>query len=169
MEASCLLQRTGFRIIFTVVLSSVLAKTITLVLPFRAKKPGSRIRKSMGPTIFKTIVLVCSLIQATICGIWLETSPPFLNKDSHSESSFIVIECNKGSITAYYCVLGYKDFLVLVNFIVAFWARSLPDTLNEALRLLHSAFWCFAGSGSLFFPLTTAPRGRPQWLWRSLF
>ncbi|KAF5918242.1 hypothetical protein HPG69_002884 [Diceros bicornis minor] len=128
----------GFGIVFTVAISSVLAKIITVVLAFRAKKPGT-----------------------TICGIWVGTSPPFLNKDSHSEPGFIVIECNKGSITAYYCVLGYMGFLALVSFIVACLARSLPDSFSEA-KFITFSMLVFCGVWISFLPTYHSSNGRAK-------
>ncbi|ELW68744.1 Vomeronasal type-2 receptor 26 [Tupaia chinensis] len=73
-----------------------------------------------------------------ICGIWLGTSPPFIDIDSYSEPRNLIIICNKGSVTAFYCVLGYLGLLALGSFTLAFMARNLPDTFNEAKFLTLS-------------------------------
>ena len=52
-----------------------------------------------------------SMIQVIICGVWLGASPLFLEMDTHSEPKELLIVCNKGSVTAFYCVLDYLGSL----------------------------------------------------------
>ena len=73
-----------------------------------------------------------SMIQVIICGVWLGASPPFLEMDTHSEPKELLIVCNKGSVTAFYCVLGYLGSLALGTFSLAFLGRNLPDAFSEA-------------------------------------
>ncbi|XP_012369705.1 vomeronasal type-2 receptor 116-like [Octodon degus] len=135
---TCILQQTVFGVVFTVAVSTVLAKTMTVVLAFKVTAPGRRVRKLLVSGAPNSIILICSLIQLTICGIWMGTKPPFIGTDAHSEHGHIIIICDKGSLTAFYCVLGYLGSLALVSFTVAFLARNLPDTFNEAKFLTFS-------------------------------
>jgi hypothetical protein len=89
------------------------------------------------------IIPIFILIQLTLCGIWLGTCPPFIDDDTHSEHGHIMVVCNKGSVTTFYCVLGYLGSLALGSFTVAFLARTVPDTFNKAKFLTFSllVFW----------------------------
>ena len=92
------------------------------------------------------IIPICSFIKLSLCGIWLGTSPPFIDTDAHTEHGHIFIVCNKGSVTAFYGVLGYLRSLALGSFTVAFLARNLPDTFNEAkfltfIMLVFCSVW----------------------------
>ncbi|XP_074132077.1 vomeronasal type-2 receptor 26-like [Sminthopsis crassicaudata] len=142
--ATCLLRQTTFAVVFTVAISSILAKTITVVLAFRATQPGSRLRSWLGSTASYSLIFTCTLIQLCLCGIWLGTYPPFLEMDFHSEPGSIIIQCNEGSIFTFYCVLGYMALLALASFTVAFLARNLPDTFNEAKFLTFSMLVFFS-------------------------
>lgn len=132
MKVTCVLQPIAFNLIFSIALSCVLAKTITVVMAFIATQPGSGIRKWVGRRVANSIVLTGSLIQILFCSVWLGTFPPFPNLDLQSVPREVVADCDKGSITMFYCVLGYMGFLTIVSFTVAFLARKLPDAFNEA-------------------------------------
>ncbi|XP_036022752.1 vomeronasal type-2 receptor 116-like [Onychomys torridus] len=142
--ASCILQQITFALVFTLALSTVLAKTITVILAFRALEPGKTMRRLLVSGIHISVIPICVLIQLILLGVWLGTSPPYIEADAHSEHSYIIILCNKGSLTAFYCVLGYLGILALGSFSLAFLARNLPDTFNEAKFLTFSMLVFFS-------------------------
>ncbi|KAK7808681.1 hypothetical protein U0070_011976, partial [Myodes glareolus] len=93
---SCIMQQTTFAIVFTVATSTVLAKTITVVMAFKVTAPERRMRSLLISGARNFIIPICTVIQMILCGTWLGTSPPFVNTDVHMEHGHIIIVCNKG-------------------------------------------------------------------------
>ena len=105
------------------------------------------------------VILLCTLLQLVLCGIWLAVSPPFIDTDMQSEHGQITIVCNKGSVIAFHFVLGYLGFLALGSFTVAFLARNLPDRFNEA-KFLTFSMLVFCSVWVTFLPVYHSTKGK---------
>ncbi|XP_031754152.1 extracellular calcium-sensing receptor [Xenopus tropicalis] len=154
----CLLRQVAFGMVFALCISCVLAKTITVVIAFNATKPGSRLRKWTGVKVSYCLILFCVFIQLFLCIMWLIFSPPFHELDTDTKPEVIVVCCNEGSPTAFWCMLGYLGLLASISFIVAFLARRLPDSFNEA-KLITFTMLAFLSVWVSFIPAYLSARG----------
>ncbi|CAH2299120.1 vomeronasal type-2 receptor 26-like [Pelobates cultripes] len=138
VDITCMLRQTSFGVIFSIAVSSVLAKTIMVCAAFRATKPDSVWRKWTGVKLSNVIFLFCSCIQVVVNISWLAISPPFQELDTQSYKGKIIIQCNEGSVIAFYLELGYMGILAAISFVLAFMVRTLPDSFNEAKYITFS-------------------------------
>ncbi|XP_040214901.1 vomeronasal type-2 receptor 26-like [Rana temporaria] len=159
VDITCILRVTSFGVIFSVAVSSLLAKSIMVCIAFKAIKPGSPWRKWMGAKLPYGIICVFSLVQVIICVTWLSISPPFQDQDTHSYQGKIIIQCNEGSVIGFYSVLAYMGLLAAVSFIIAFLARTLPDSFNEAKYITFSML-VFCSVWIAMIPAYLSTRGK---------
>ncbi|OCT90681.1 extracellular calcium-sensing receptor [Xenopus laevis] len=154
----CLLRQVAFGMVFALCISCVLAKTTTVVIAFNATKPGSRLRKWTGVKLSYSLVAFCALIQLCVCTVWLIFSPPFDELDTDTKPGLIILNCNEGSSTAFWCMLGYLGLLATISFTVAFLARRLPDSFNEA-KFITFSMLAFLSVWVSFIPAYLSARG----------
>ncbi|XP_073473823.1 vomeronasal type-2 receptor 116-like [Aquarana catesbeiana] len=159
VDVTCMLRVSSFGVIFSVAVSSLLAKSIMVCIAFKATKPGSPWRKWMGAKLPTFIICVLSLVQVLICVTWLSISPPFQDQDTHSYQGKVIIQCNEGSVIGFYSVLGYMGLLAAVSFIIAFLARTLPDSFNEATYITFSML-VFCSVWIAMIPAYLSTRGK---------
>ncbi|XP_068109617.1 vomeronasal type-2 receptor 26-like [Hyperolius riggenbachi] len=159
VDITCMLRQVSFGTFFTIAVSSVLAKTITVYIAFKATKPGCYWRKWMGSKLSNCVVTTCSSVQVLICTIWLSVSPPYQENDMASSPGLIIIQCNEGSVIGFYSVLGYMGLLAGVSLVLAFMVRTLPDSFNEAKYITFSML-VFCSVWIAMIPAYVSTRGK---------
>ncbi|XP_077118703.1 extracellular calcium-sensing receptor-like [Ranitomeya variabilis] len=137
-KLTCRFRQGAFGVIFVLSVSCVLAKTIMVVIAFRATKPGSNMRTWMGPKVPASAISLCISIQFFICIYWILQCSPFPERNMKIQSGVIIFQCNECLDTLLWCMLGYMAFLACVSFLMAFLARKLPDSFNEAKWITFS-------------------------------
>ncbi|XP_053330361.1 extracellular calcium-sensing receptor-like [Spea bombifrons] len=156
---TCMLRQVIFGVIFSICLSVILAKTITVIMVFSATNPDSKMKKLVGLRIPIYIVPSCTMVQIVLCIVWLGSSAPFAEFNMAAEIGTIIIECNEGSKVLFSCVLGYMGLLASISLLAAFLARKLPDTFNEA-KFITFSMLVFASVWITFIPAYLSTKGK---------
>ncbi|XP_075715696.1 extracellular calcium-sensing receptor-like [Rhinoderma darwinii] len=155
----CLLRQAAFGLVFALCVSCILAKTVMVMFAFMATRPGSVMRKWTTPWVSYTIILTCSLLQFILCISWLSLAPPYPQYNRESKAALIIVECNEGSPIAFWIMLGYLFLLASISFIVAFLARRLPDSFNEAQFITFSML-AFLSVWISYIPASLSAQGK---------
>ncbi|XP_063061378.1 extracellular calcium-sensing receptor-like [Engraulis encrasicolus] len=157
---SCMLRHTLFGISFVVCISCILSKTVVVLVAFRATLPGRNIMRYFGPVQQRLGICLCTLVQVLVCILWLTLDPPLPSQNSATvRSATVVLECAARSLAGFAALLGYIGLLATVCFLLAFFARRLPDNFNEA-KFITFSMLIFCAVWIAFVPAYVSSPGK---------
>ncbi|XP_069468336.1 vomeronasal type-2 receptor 26-like [Ambystoma mexicanum] len=157
MRVSCMLRQNSFGIAFSIIISTILAKTLTVIIAFNARDPSSHSSRWLRTRVTCALVLMCSSVPMLICMAWLFVKPPFPVKIQIINMT--ILQCDEGSVVFFYLMLGYLGLLASVSFVVAFHARNLPQSFNEA-KFLTFSMLVFLAVWVSFIPAYLSTQGK---------
>ncbi|XP_028817992.1 vomeronasal type-2 receptor 1 [Denticeps clupeoides] len=114
---------------------------------------------SLKPGHQKAMALVCTLIQAVACTVWLCLLPPRPNKNMTAQNIKIILECDPGNVVFISCIFAYDILLALLAFVFAFTARKLEDHFSEGKSITFGMLVFFIVWIS-FVPAYLSTRGK---------
>ncbi|KAM4019453.1 extracellular calcium-sensing receptor-like [Anomaloglossus baeobatrachus] len=159
VKLTCLIRQSLFGMIFSLCISCILAKTIIVVIAFKATKPGGNLRVLVGSKLAILVVSTATCSQGIFILVWQIWFPPFVQRNYEVLIGVILLECNVGSVALFYCTIGYLAFLATISFVVAFLARNLPDSFNEAKYITFSML-TFISVWLNFIPAYLSTKGK---------
>ncbi|XP_062860435.1 vomeronasal type-2 receptor 1 [Trichomycterus rosablanca] len=157
---SCMTSQVALALGFALALSSLMGKSVLLMLRARAIKAVKTAAKAakvaaaaseqspdtaaiapaipqkndidpIKPPQQRALMIVCTLIQAVGCAVWLILMPPHPVKNTAAQNIKIILECDPGNVIFICCIFGYDVILAFFAFVFAFVARKLEDHLSE--------------------------------------
>ncbi|KAM8769827.1 extracellular calcium-sensing receptor-like [Acanthopagrus schlegelii] len=157
---TCQLRHAAFGISFVLCVSCILVKTMVVLAVFKASKPGGGASlKWFGVLQQRGTVIVLTSVQAAICTAWIVSASPTPHKNTQYHNDKIVYECAVGSTVGFAVLLGYIGSLALLSFLIAFIARNLPDSFNEA-KLITFSMLIFCAVWMAFVPAYISSPGK---------
>ncbi|XP_066566524.1 extracellular calcium-sensing receptor-like [Amia ocellicauda] len=156
---TCILRQVGFAISFALCISCILVKTIVVLLAFKMTLPNQNIMKRFQAKHQRSFVMATTTIQIVICLGFLLSSPPSVNRNREAVEPKIIVECDEGSQLALFYFLAYIGFLAVVNFVLAFLTRNLPDNFNEA-KFITFSLLIFVAVWLSFIPAYIGTKGK---------
>nr|XP_043878340.1 extracellular calcium-sensing receptor-like [Solea senegalensis] len=157
---TCQLRHAAFGISFVLCVSCILVKTMVVLAVFRASKPGGESSlKWFGAVQQRATVLVLTSVQAAICTVWLVSASPMPHKNTQYNNDKIVYECIVGSRVGFAVLLSYIGLLAVLSCLLAFLARNLPDSFNEA-KLITFSMLIFCAVWVAFVPAYISSPGK---------
>ncbi|KAI7802576.1 putative extracellular calcium-sensing receptor [Triplophysa rosa] len=139
---TCQLRHAVFGISFVLCVSSILVKTMVVIAVFKSSRPeGKSAMKWFGAAQQRGTVLVLTALQV-----------------EYVISSKIVYECAIGSVVGFACCWDTLA-LAAVSFLLAFLARNLPDSFNEA-KFITFSMLIFCAVWITFVPAYVSSPGK---------
>ncbi|XP_062409082.1 vomeronasal type-2 receptor 1 [Sardina pilchardus] len=155
---SCMTSQVALALGFALCLSSITGKSAILMLRARAIKAKSD-ADALRPAHQRAIAVLCTLVQAVACTVWLCLLPPHPVKNMASQNIKIILECHPGSVVFISCIFAYDILLALLAFAFAFTARKLEDHFSEAKSITFGMLVFFIVWIS-FVPAYLSTRGK---------